>query len=71
VTPGNAGLPLADTQKAPFGCLCWLLHNRVGAELARDEAITFSIIVDSYTAIASKLGSYKEFAFGLTAAFFQ
>jgi hypothetical protein len=39
VTPGNAGLPLADMQKAPFGAfLAWsatflLAKNSVGASL--------------------------------------
>jgi hypothetical protein len=37
----------------------------VGAELARDEAITFTIIIDCEAAIASKLGSYRVFTFGL------
>ncbi len=32
----------------------------VGAELARDEAITFTIIIDCEAAIASKLGSYRR-----------
>ncbi|QFG31673.1 hypothetical protein F6476_22085 [Pseudomonas umsongensis] len=32
----------------------------VGAELARDDGLTFNNDVDCYTAIASKLGSYRD-----------
>ena len=36
-----------------------LITYPVGAELAREEAGTFNISIDSYAAFASKLGSYK------------
>ncbi|TPG78967.1 hypothetical protein EAH78_09905 [Pseudomonas arsenicoxydans] len=37
-----------------------LKSKPVGAELARDEGITFTIIIDCEAAIASKLGSYMD-----------
>jgi hypothetical protein len=46
VTLGNAGLPLAGMNKAPFGAFIGFAHNPCGSEPARDEVITFNIIVD-------------------------
>jgi hypothetical protein len=36
------------------------MGNPVGAELARDEALTTDITVECSAAIASKLGSYRD-----------